>query len=486
MKKLFSTLFLAAGLTAAASAQAPNFGLQITEIMYNSPESGTDSLEFIELYNGNSSSLDISGYKVNISTSGNPRLTFPANTVLPPHSVIILAFNDSTFANVYGIAPNYKLTGSGLGNNGTNIDIFDANNAAVTGVTYAGSWYPTTNGGGASLNRCNFSEDINTAAAWAASATPVTTGAVIAGKALLATPGASETCVIVPTPLYPIGTINTEDANGIADSLGVTCEIRGVVHSGDFRSGAGVEFSLIDHNNEGIIVFSATDLAGFSVNRGDSLHVKGVVSQYNGLTQFTPSDIQVLSSNNALVTPTIVTALGEDTEGKLVRLEGLKVDETTNSSTSGFNVLATNGAGDQFSIRIDADIDAFTRTFLPGEEFSVTGIGTQFDNASPFDEGYQLQARDLADFDFVVGVNEAFASKLNIFPNPTSNVFTVATEKAFNTVIITNAVGQVVAQYNAINNNQFQVNTNNIANGLYQVTVISAEGQATKLVRIQK
>lgn len=484
MKKLFSTLFLAAGLTAAAYAQAPNFGLQITEIMYNSPESGTDSLEFIELYNGGNAPLDVSGYKVNIGTSGNPRLTFPAGTTLAPHAVIILALNDSTFASVYGVAPDYKLAGSGLGNNGSTITVVNANDATVTSVSYVNTWFPATAGNGASLNRCNFSEDVNTAAAWAASTTSV--GTAINGKDLLASPGASERCVVVTTPVYPIGTINTQNADGVVDSANVSCEIRGVIHSDDFRGTTGIEFALIDSNNDGIMVFSNSDLTGFTVNRGDSVHVKGIVSQYNGLAQFTPSNIEIMSSGNALVTPLVVTEINEATEGSLVKLEGLKVDEITNSTAAGFNILATDANNVQHNIRVDADTDAFTYTFAVGTEFDVTGIGTQFDNSNPFTEGYQLIARDLADFDFVVAVNEALAAKLSIYPNPTNNVFTVSSEREFNQVIITNTIGQVVAQYNAINNNQFQINTNNLVNGLYQVTVISAEGQATKLVRIQK
>lgn len=45
----------------------------ITEIMYNPPESGVDSLEYIEIYNNTNSEIDITGFstfgKINISSS---------------------------------------------------------------------------------------------------------------------------------------------------------------------------------------------------------------------------------------------------------------------------------------------------------------------------------------------------------------------------------------------------------------------------------
>ena len=40
------------------------YDIVITEIMYNPPESSTDSLEFIEIYNNEISAVDLTGYSL--------------------------------------------------------------------------------------------------------------------------------------------------------------------------------------------------------------------------------------------------------------------------------------------------------------------------------------------------------------------------------------------------------------------------------------
>ena len=50
--------------TASAAAN-----LVITEIMYNSPESGTDSLEFIEIYNNDVMAVNLLDYKISYGTT---------------------------------------------------------------------------------------------------------------------------------------------------------------------------------------------------------------------------------------------------------------------------------------------------------------------------------------------------------------------------------------------------------------------------------
>jgi hypothetical protein len=66
----------------------------------------------------------------------------------------------------------------------------------------------------------------------------------------------------------------------------------------------------------------------------------------------------------------------------------------------GFTLTVTDGTN-EYDLRIDADADIFG-TDAPGGVFSVSGIGGQFDSSSPYDEGYQIQPRYLADMtDFV-------------------------------------------------------------------------------------
>ena len=70
--------------------------------------------------------------------------------------------------------------------------------------------------------------------------------------------------------------------------------------------------------------------------------------------------VVLISSNNALpTTPTVVTALGENTESELIKFENATiVDPSQWSGGSGYSVDITNGT-DTIVMRIDADTDIY-------------------------------------------------------------------------------------------------------------------------------
>ena len=78
MKKILLTSLAAFLVCFAAHSQ-----IVITEIMYNPPESGVDSLEYIELYNASAATVDISGWNF---TQGVEHV-FPTGTVYDCRSV---------------------------------------------------------------------------------------------------------------------------------------------------------------------------------------------------------------------------------------------------------------------------------------------------------------------------------------------------------------------------------------------------------------
>jgi len=203
------------------------------------------------------------------------------------------------------------------------------------------------------------------------------------------------TCVPVPLPFYPIATINTEDTNGVADSLNVHCWTSGTVVGVNLRS-SSLDFTIIDQSSgmqEGIKVFNFNVINGYSVDEGDSLRVRGTVSQFNGLTQFTPDSIIIVDTNVTLPTPMSVNSLGENTESKWLSLASDFVLLGPSGGFS-FNVDATNGT-DTITIRVDSDTDIddslATNPWLPGDTIcGLEGIGGQFDSSNPFTDGYQI------------------------------------------------------------------------------------------------
>ena len=193
-----------------------------------------------------------------------------------------------------------------------------------------------------------------------------------------------------------IGSVTTSDANGVADSLGVNVELTGTVHCIDFDGNTGYSFTIIDNNNDGINVFNFNDVSNYVVAEGDIITVTGYIEQYNGLTEIVVDSILVIGTG-PIQTPTLVTALDESTESQWITLENLNfVTPIATFPTGSNNIDVTNGT-DVFTIRVDADTD-IPGSAAPQVSFSVTGVGGQFDNSSPYDGGYQLFPCSVASF----------------------------------------------------------------------------------------
>jgi hypothetical protein len=207
--------------------------------------------------------------------------------------------------------------------------------------------------------------------------------------------------------LYPIASVTTNNTDGVADSLDVYVELRGIVHCIDFDGDDGYSFTIIDGPGDGINVFNFNDVNGYVVTEGDSIGVKGYIDQFNGLTQIFVEEINVFNQGNATVTPLVVTALDESTESQLITLEGLTlVDGETNWPNNG-NINVTNGT-DIFTVRI-VSASPLSGELTPVGPFDITGLGGQFDNSLPYDEGYQLYPCDvteLCNLDISTSVND--------------------------------------------------------------------------------
>jgi len=151
--------------------------------MYNPPESGADSLEFIELYNAGSDTLSLHQW----SFSKGVQLTFP-DTAVPPQGYLVVCINNRAFRQVYGSSALEWESGA-LRNSGEAIVIVDAQGQTVDSVYYqpAGHWPALANGQGHSLELCDPNRENAVATHWKASQTPLQRQ--INGKNLYASPG---------------------------------------------------------------------------------------------------------------------------------------------------------------------------------------------------------------------------------------------------------------------------------------------------------
>lgn len=218
-------------------------------------------------------------------------------------------------------------------------------------------------------------------------------------------------------PFRTIPEVTTVDAEGVADSLDIKCRLEGIVYGVNLRP-QGLQFTIIDEDNNGIGVFKNNTNLGYTVAEGDRISIKGIISQFNGLTQIIPDSIRLLSTNNDLVSPKVVTEFLEEDESSLIMVENLTyVDQSQWLGNGGsFNVTITDGTK-EFVIRIDNDVELSSMP-APIPPFNVIGLLGQFDNMKPYDSGYQLFPRYAKDIETIASVKGVNAYQMLISPNP--------------------------------------------------------------------
>ena len=105
MKRLLG-FFTALLVTSAVMAQTAN--LVITEISYNPAESGTDSTEYVEIYNNGSSSVDLTGYYFSYGFD----YTFSSGSVAPGGFAVVAV--NARLLKSGTVFPGIRRTSGGL------------------------------------------------------------------------------------------------------------------------------------------------------------------------------------------------------------------------------------------------------------------------------------------------------------------------------------------------------------------------------------
>lgn len=443
--------------------------LMISEIMYNPPETGSDSTEFIEIYNNDILDVNL----VNYHFSEGINFTFP-EVILASGEYIVIARDSLAFASYYGFIPLQWTSGS-LTNSGEIIELRNAGGSVADVVEYSNTaaWSELANGMGSSLVLCEVNENNNDPTNWNSSITE--TGIVIENFDLTADPNLENEC-FVPLSQYPIreiGVMTSIDSNGEVDSLNRKCELQGIVYGVNLNAtNDGLQFVLIDGNENGITVYNNSNTFGYSVVEGDEIIVHGTITQFNGLAEIIPDTLFILSNNNALMSQLEVTILDESTESQLIEIKNLTIvdpNDWDNSDPNGFNVEVTNGS-ETFEMRIDQDVDLFEMD-SPNFSFNLTGLGGQYDADSPFLEGYQILPRYFEDLEMITS-NNNLSPKMDIkfYPNPISNYLNIELITPADKIEVYNILGQSILTLNAPGTLE-RIDTRSWSSGMYSLSI---------------
>lgn len=168
------------------------YNMIITEIMYNPPETDTDSLEFIEIYNAGNEPVKLEGYYFY-----GIDFVFPEFEFLPG-DFLIIASDAEAMMNTFGVNA-FAFDGGFLDNNGELIEFYTPNGTLIDQVEYDDMepWPEQADGNGPSLVLCDLQLDNSLPESWSAS---VDFAAVNSNNdTIWASPGAS--CGNVPVPV---------------------------------------------------------------------------------------------------------------------------------------------------------------------------------------------------------------------------------------------------------------------------------------------
>ena len=212
-------------------------------------------------------------------------------------------------------------------------------------------------------------------------------------------PRTSKDIDTVKLPLYKILPMRPIDVLGINDSAlkEVSCYLKGVVQSPNFASG-GLQFSIAD--NTGSMIIHAPLIKNYTAKPGDSVLVRGIIGQMDGLAVFYADSIKKINTGTVPVAK-VVNKLNETTEAQLVKLHHVRLVDSKEwvATGTGF-IVNVHNAKDSFQLYISSAVDLFNQKNAPKGDFDVTGISGQADTKLPFFQGYQLMVRSIADIQY--------------------------------------------------------------------------------------
>lgn len=171
----------------------------INEIMYNSPEGGTDTLEYIELYNADIIVHNLAGWYF----SAGVEMILPDYELLPG-DYLVVAYNANAVFNTFGVEA-LQWTSGGLSNSGETIELKNAANVVIDFVLFddAAPWPVAPDGYGPSLALYDPSFDNSLGVNWGAETNFLAVNAD--GIPVYGTPGASNFPSPAQSILIPAG-----------------------------------------------------------------------------------------------------------------------------------------------------------------------------------------------------------------------------------------------------------------------------------------
>lgn len=178
------------------------------------------------------------------------------------------------------------------------------------------------------------------------------------------------------------------------ESIGQTVTINGVATNGG-------ELGAIRYIQDATAALPAYGNNLSSIQRGDSVSVTGVIFEFSGLLELSPTTSYTILGQGTMPEPLLIpiTSANEDLEAQLVRFDNVSFVQSGFFSTGSSTVQITDGTN-TLDVRVNGSTN-IDGSEIPSGPISIIGLVGQF-NAN-----YQLIPRDLEDiFPYVAPAKE--------------------------------------------------------------------------------
>ncbi|MGM0588037.1 MAG: lamin tail domain-containing protein [Bacteroidota bacterium] len=329
--------------TTAAGSGGTGDGVIISEVFYDTPGTDADE-EWIELYNGTGSTVDLSGYTIIDNNGTGSSFTFPAGTSIAANSYLTLAQTSAGFTAIYGYEADVYGGMPFLNNGGDTILLEDASGSVIDAVAWEG---------GASAG---------IPAGWGSTSNPVAnTGETIV-----------RSDVTTDTDSYTDWAVATNNGNPQTQDAAVPNEAPVAVANGPYEglTGKAITFSSSgSSDSDGSIVSFAWDFGDGSSGSGSSpSHTYTTAGSYT-VTLTVTDDDGAQATDQAAVTITdpaagavVISEVFYDTPGNESKEEWIELYNGTDQalSLSGWTLVDNNGTGQTFTFANKHKMDPHT------------------------------------------------------------------------------------------------------------------------------
>ncbi|WP_391120142.1 CehA/McbA family metallohydrolase [Psychrobacillus sp. L3] len=206
-----------------------------------------------------------------------------------------------------------------------------------------------------------------------------------------------------------ISTVRLSDSNGHPVNLNQFFTIEGVVTIENGILGTQKNNYNIQDATAGINILGSFDHK-LTIKRGDKLRISGRVIEYNGLTEFEPTNVERIAEDQILptskdikVVDMTVFATIEPLEGSLVTFSGKVTSSVLSGAGYNVTVLDENSKSTLLRVMTATKID-MEKDIVLNKSYTFTGIVGQYSTAASPKSGYQLLLRDKNDIAPVLGI----------------------------------------------------------------------------------